>query len=502
MKAERGPKRETTTWFVSGLPEDADEYTLTKHFERIDKNIKVKHINILRSHQTLKSKGVAIVDFESSEEGEKAHSLVNYSNFQGSELHLMAYWPGGLKGLSAANVFVKNLSPKTRSKELYEAFAKFGHILSCTAKYNSSGLCKGYGYVQYSNKEAADKAVAEGNGMMMNENKIEVCLFKPRTDRSSSITMYNNLFVKSIPKNYTNEQLKNLFSPYGEIISAVTIKDRVDGVENKGFGFVCFKKNEDAKTAEEKLRGFLLEGQSLYVARALSKEEHKRQMREERYRIFKDCNIYVKNLPDEVNDEMLKKAFEVFGQVISARVMLEQYQDLATGKIEYKSKNYGFVCFGNKEDAKRVVMQAPTQPIFGRILFVAIAVKKEERQEKFKQMNYPPMAWMPPQMYQPQYIDNRRMKRPPMYPPYMMPPMPPMPQYPPPRPQPVLPADKESLGEILYILVEQRNAENAAKITGMLLEMDIPQIHAIIQDPNQVDEWVANALKILNSTPT
>jgi polyadenylate-binding protein len=68
-------------------------------------------------------------------------------------------------------------------------------------------------------------------------------------------------------------------------------------------------------------------------------------------------------------------------------------------------------------------------------------------------------------------------------------------------PEPVvrkLPEDKELLGEYLYPLVEERAPQLAAKITGMLLEMEVKHIHNIILDSNQLNKWVTKALSILN----
>lgn len=79
----------------------------------------------------------------------------------------------------------------------------------------------------------------------------------------------------------------------------------------------------------------------------------------------------------------------------------------------------------------------------------------------------------------------------------------PYPAVPAPVPVPVetpareLPNDKDLLGEYLYPLVEMKNPQNAAKITGMLLEMEIDQIHNIIKDPNQLDKWTNEALRVL-----
>lgn len=413
MAAARLPVRTQATWFVSGLVQEVDEDRLVRHIEQIDRTIRVKTATILRNHQTMRSRGVAILEFFTQEEGEKAQELVNYTDLLGGELQLTAYRAGGIKDRVTGNIFVKNLPADYKSKELYDLFVPYGKIFSCRVKYTADGKCKGYGYVQFDTKEAAEKAMAAVNGKEVKGAKIEVGPFKARESRNSSITMYNNLFVKCIPKKYTGEQLRALFTTYGEIVSAVVIKERADSTENRGFGFVCFTKNEDAKTAEEKMKGFVLEGQMLYVCRALSKEEHKRKMREERLKTFKDCNLYVKNLPDDVNDEALKNAFTPFGQVLSARVMVEKRLDPTTGKLEFKSKNFGFVCFSNKEDAKKALMAVPTQQIFNRSLYVAIPERKEDRVARYMQGPFPPMPMgfygMPPAMFRgpnPRY--NRR----------------------------------------------------------------------------------------------
>lgn len=308
------------------------------------------------------------------------------------------YKIGGIKDKITANLFIKNLHEDIKTKDLYDHFISFGKISSCKVKYRNSGKCKGYGYVQFEVKESAEKALSSANGSALKGLKIEVSPYKPPKERNSSIAKYNNLFVKCIPKKYTNENLKELFSEHGEIISAVVIKDRTEDIENKGFGFVCFKSADDARKAEEKKNQYKIEGQELFVVKALSKEEHAKKKREDRLRTFKDCNLYVKELPDDTDDEKLKKAFTEFGTVVSVRVMLEKRQDDHTGKILHKTKNFGFVCFTKKEDAKKAIELSRTKEILGRNLYVNIAEKKEERAARAHRggfFPYPPfpMGW-------------------------------------------------------------------------------------------------------------
>lgn len=62
-------KKTVQSLFVSGLPEEADEEAISRHFERIDKTIKVKGISIRRDFQTFKSKGAATIELASFEDG-------------------------------------------------------------------------------------------------------------------------------------------------------------------------------------------------------------------------------------------------------------------------------------------------------------------------------------------------------------------------------------------------------------------------------------------------
>jgi polyadenylate-binding protein len=277
-------------------------------------------------------------------------------------------------------------------------------------KYNPNGKCKGYGYIQYETKEDADKAIIEMNNKSYKNGKLIVEPFKNSGSRTASFMNYNNLFVKNVPKGFSNKDIIDLFKPYGEIISAVVIKEHPDAPQNKGFGFVCFKKAEDAKNAEMKLNDLVIEGKNLYVCRALPKDEHRKKLREERYKIFKDCNLYVKELPEDIDNEKLKEAFGQFGKVVSAIVMLEKRQDLSSGKTEMKSRGFGFVCFNSKQEASKALMLSTKQPIFDRILYVTIAEKKEDRAARMSAMHFfgsrPPIfpCAFPPQPRKQRYV--------------------------------------------------------------------------------------------------
>jgi len=62
------------------------------------------------------------------------------------------------------------------------------------------------------------------------------------------------MYVGNIPYNATEEDLRELFSVYGEIVSLKIIQDQDTG-RSKGFGFIEMSEEKDTKKAIEELNG-------------------------------------------------------------------------------------------------------------------------------------------------------------------------------------------------------------------------------------------------------
>ncbi len=84
------------------------------------------------------------------------------------------------------------------------------------------------------------------------------------------------MHVGNLAYNVTDEELRNLFASYGEVVSATIIKDRSSG-QSKGFGFVEMPNNSEADKAMKGLNGTRLKEQSIKLSQA--KPPSKRPMR-------------------------------------------------------------------------------------------------------------------------------------------------------------------------------------------------------------------------------
>ena len=81
--------------------------------------------------------------------------------------------------------------------------------------------------------------------------------------------------------------------------------------------------------------------------------------------------LYVGNLAYAVRDNDLEQAFAEFGEVTSAKVMMER----DTGR----SKGFGFVEMATEEQAQAAINGLNEQPLGGRNLMVNVARPREER---------------------------------------------------------------------------------------------------------------------------
>jgi RNA recognition motif-containing protein len=81
-----------------------------------------------------------------------------------------------------------------------------------------------------------------------------------------------NIYVANIPWKASEEQLKELFSQYGDVSSAKIIMDKVTQ-RSRGFGFVEMSDDNAGRTAINDLNGRDFLGKNLVVNEARPREE-------------------------------------------------------------------------------------------------------------------------------------------------------------------------------------------------------------------------------------
>ncbi|MEP6674383.1 MAG: RNA-binding protein [Ferruginibacter sp.] len=83
------------------------------------------------------------------------------------------------------NMYVSNLSFNVQDEDLKEFFTEYGEVTSAKVITDrETGRSRGFGFVEMSDDTAAQKAMTELNGGMVEGRAISVTIAKPREEKS------------------------------------------------------------------------------------------------------------------------------------------------------------------------------------------------------------------------------------------------------------------------------------------------------------------------------
>ncbi|HYO21295.1 MAG TPA: RNA-binding protein [Flavisolibacter sp.] len=81
-----------------------------------------------------------------------------------------------------------------------------------------------------------------------------------------------NIYVSNLSFDVQDEDLREFFTPYGEVTSAKIITDKFTG-KSRGFGFVEMSDEEASKKAIQELNDASVDGRNIKVMEAKPKED-------------------------------------------------------------------------------------------------------------------------------------------------------------------------------------------------------------------------------------
>ncbi len=86
-------------------------------------------------------------------------------------------------------------------------------------------------------------------------------------------------------------------------------------------------------------------------------------------------NLYVSNLGFHVDDTALKALFATYGEVSSAKVIIDKYTN--------KSRGFGFVEMPSEEASQKAIRELNGKEVEGRSIAVSVAKPKIDRGNSF-----------------------------------------------------------------------------------------------------------------------
>lgn len=288
-----------------------------------------------------------------------------------------------LRRTGQGNIFIKNLDEAIDNKALHDTFAAFGNILSCKVAMGENGPL-GYGFVHYETSEAADQAIQHVNGMLLNDRKVFVAHHVPRKERMQKIeetrAKFTNVFCKNLDPSVTQEEFEAMFTKFGKVTSCVLSVDE-EG-KSRGFGFVNFEDHDQAQQAVNELHDTEVKDQKIFVARAQKKNEREEELRRsyeaaknEKLSKFQGVNLYLKNIPEDFDDDRLREEFAPFGTITSCKIMR------ASSGV---SRGFGFVCYSAPDEANKAVTEMNGQMMDNKPLYVSLAQRKDVRRQQLE----------------------------------------------------------------------------------------------------------------------
>jgi len=176
-----------------------------------------------------------------------------------------------------SRIYVGCINYDTKEDSIKTAFLPFGPIRSITMSWDAmTGKHKGFAFVEFEQPEAAQLALDQMNGILVCGRNIKVgrpsqmpqaqaCIDEIMTEAKS----YNRLYLASIHRDLTEEDIRSVFSAFGTIKDCDMANMGTPG-QHKGYGYIEYETRQSTDEAISAMNMFDLGGMLLRVGRAIT----------------------------------------------------------------------------------------------------------------------------------------------------------------------------------------------------------------------------------------
>lgn len=524
MYSHRDPsirKSGTANIFIKNLDKSIDNKALHDTFSTFGNILSCK----IATDGTGQSKGYGFVQFEAEEAAQTAIDKLNGMLINDKQVYVGHFLrkqerDSSLSRTKFNNVYVKNLSESTTDDDLKKTFGEYGTITSAVVMRDADGKSKCFGFINFESMDDAANAVDALNGKKIDDKEWYVGKAQKKSERELELKSRFeqtakevvdkfqgvNLYVKNLDDTIDDEKLKELFAEYGTITSCKVMRDP-SGI-SRGSGFVAFSSSEEASRALSEMNGKMIVSKPLYVALAQRKEERRARLQAQ----------FQQMRPVAMAPSMMAPRMPMYPPGAPGMGQQLFYGQAPPAMIPPQG-GFGY----QQQLVPGMRPGGGPMPNF----FVPVVQQGQQGQRLGGRRGAGPVQQnqQPVPMMQQQMVPRGRMYR--GYPgrnvvdgnmgtgmlpvPYDMGGMLPrdaaaaMQQ-----PMPITalasalanaPPEQQRtmLGENLYPLVDQLEHEHAAKVTGMLLEMDQTEVLHLLESPDALKLKVAEAMDVLRN---
>ena len=286
-------------------------------------------------------------------------------------------------------------------------------------KNKSLGATSEYGFVDFEDHDAAERALAQFNGLKLAEKELKVnwANSSPSSHHASSSSSSSshghhhhnnhhhhhhnsshsardpnhpsakvganglfNVFVGDLDLQVDDAALKAAFTGFATLEDAKVMLDTETGA-SRGFGFVMFKERQDAQKAISDMHGKPLLSRNMRLnwahpqtgsggsganrkppppAVPLDYNEVVNQSPPS------NVTVYVGNLAADVTTATLQEMFSPFGEIAEVRDHADPNRNAANGVDPSTHRGYGFVLFKTHESAARAIVGLNGKTLSGK----------------------------------------------------------------------------------------------------------------------------------------
>ncbi|CAN1307347.1 Polyadenylate-binding protein RBP47 [Linum perenne] len=281
QKQIQGSEDAKTVW-IGDLLVWMDETYLHNCFSRTGE---VSSVKVIRNKQTGQSEGYGFVEFYSHAAAEKVLQTYNGCAMPNSDQPFRLNWAtfAGERRQEPntdLSIFVGDLAADVTDSMLQETFAgKYPSVKGAKVVIDSNtGRTKGYGFVRFGDENERSRAMVEMNGVYCSTRPMRIGVATPKKaspyqqqyssqangtsaqgSNGDAESTNTTIFVGGIDSDVTEEDLRQPFSQYGEVVS---VKIPV----GKGCGFVQFANRKDAEEALQGLNGTVIGKQTVRLS--------------------------------------------------------------------------------------------------------------------------------------------------------------------------------------------------------------------------------------------
>lgn len=379
--------------YIGDLSKDVTESDLFKYFSKFEGLISVKIPIDIKKNESL---GYGYVNFNNQTNADLATEELNYTNLKGSEIRIMPSLRDKEKREQmGANIFFSHLSSNLSSRVMYDRLKIYGKILSC--KYSKE---KSTCFVNFENKIEAYKVCKLFNQSDLDGKTINASIHISKKDRENFQTKFANgatmvdmskgdlnknipvtpiekpistqfsIFMKNLPLDLSTDVIKTLVERYGTVKKILT---RNVPEKDGSWALITMTSKQAIDRTIQNLNSFEIEGKTVFVTRAIPREE-KEYAKKEQLIPNKKLKLLVSGLNLQTDRKFLQDWCDKCESIKSAEFFGNN--DKFATELK-KSSGYGYIELVDEKDADSLIEQIKSLGVSCYKIKIEIPSKEE-----------------------------------------------------------------------------------------------------------------------------